>query len=120
MTVELRRLCVSVQRGPCWLPTPASLRHHFAQLGELEEVTYEPGRGRGVLVFQDQQVADGLLHKSVDMAEQEGEVVSLFLWRDFRQLGPEAVAGLLLLESEWLPTGQALLRLMINNMHIAA
>ena len=107
--VESRKLLLAVQRGPSWLPTPSSLRALISQFGEVEgEVQYDSGRGRGAFVMAERGAADMLAYRSLAMPELEGEVVSLFVWRSFSELeevGGSAVAGLLLLESPWLPTG---------------
>ena len=107
--MESRKLLLAVQRGPSWLPTPSSLRALISQFGEVEgEVQYDSGRGRGAFVMAERGAADMLAYRSLAMPELEGEVVSLFVWRSFSELeevGGSAVAGLLLLESPWLPTG---------------
>jgi len=117
MSLSERSLRLSVQKGPCWLPSPQSLHQFLSQFGQLEgQVEYDTDRGQGNVVFCSSSVADGLAWRSFCMAEQEGEMVTVFLWRDYRSSSPplEPVPGLVLLETPWMPRGWAKLNFLNN------
>ena len=51
------RMMLSVQRGPCWAANTTSLYHLLAKEGAIEGlVEYDQGKGRGSLVFHDEEV----------------------------------------------------------------